>query len=342
MPVFVVGSPRSGTTLLYDMLMSAGGFAIYLGESSIFNVVAPRFGNLGVRKNRDKMWNAWLGSRLFRASGIEPRSIESKMLENCRNAGDFLRTIMEEIARNQNARRWAGNTPEETLYLPLIKKTIPDALFIHVIRDGRDVALSLSRRRYIKPFPWKERETAIGAAIYWQWILKKGRRIGRTFGSDYTEIRFEQLVSDPRSALNNLSSFLDHELDYDRIQRTALGSVSQPNTSFKTQSPQEFNPVERWKKDLTADEVAKIEELIGETLIELGYGLANLETRHSWPGLVGEKFVYHSFFEAKLWAKNSAVIRAIRPALSSEEIDEIVVVDENGPEKVRQLTVEAH
>src|SRR2546422_1153119 len=175
MPVFVVGSPRSGTTLVYDMLMSAGGFAVYLGESSIFNVVAPRFGNLGVRKNREKMWHAWLGSKLFRASGIDPQRVETKILDNCRNAGDFLRTIMEEIARNQNAQRWAGNTPEEILYLPLIKRTIPDALVIHVIRDGRDVALSLSRKRYIKPFPWKKRENAIGAAIYWERIGKKGR-----------------------------------------------------------------------------------------------------------------------------------------------------------------------
>ena len=117
--------------------------------------------------------------------------------------------------------------------------------------------------------------------------------------------------------------------------------MSKPNTSFKTQSPQEFNPVERWKKDLAAHELAKIEELIGETLTELGYRLASPETHHSGLGLVGQKFVYHSFFEVKLWAKNSAVIRAIRPALSSEEIDEIVIVDENGPEKIRQLNVEA-
>jgi Sulfotransferase family len=341
MPVFVIGSPRSGTTLLYDMLMSAGGFAIYLGESSIFNVVAPRFGNLAVRKNREQMWNAWLGSRLFRASGIDPGFIQSKICENCQNAGDFIRAIMEEVARNQNALRWAGNTPEETLYLPLIKRTIPDALFVHVIRDGRDVALSLSRRRYIKPFPWRERETAIGAAIYWEWILKKGRRVGKTLGSDYSEIRFEQLVSDPRSTLRNLSSFLDHELDYDRIQRTALGSVSKPNTSFKTQSRQEFNPVERWKKDLTGKELATIEELIGETLSELGYSLASRERRRRGLGSVSKKFVYQSFFEAKLWAKNSAIIRAIRPKLTSAEIDRIVVVDDNGPEKIRHLTIEA-
>ena len=343
MPVFVVGSPRSGTTLVYDMLMSAGGFAIYLGESSIFNVVAPRFGDLGVRKNREKMWHAWLGSKLFRASGIDPQRVETKILDNCRNAGDFLRTIMEEIARNQNALRWAGNTPEEILYLPLIKRTIPDALVIHVIRDGRDVALSLSRKRYIRPFPWKKRETPVGAAIYWEWMVKRGRCFGRALGSDYTEIQFEQLVSDPRSTLNRLSTFLDHGLDYERIQRTALGSVSKPNTSFEVESANNFNPIRRWKQQLTPMEVTDIEELVGETLAELGYtpSSSSGRGRHSefaW----SRKLAYRFFFEAKLWAKNSAVIRAMRPKLTSEEIDKIVIADETGPEKIRHLSVETN
>src|SRR5438094_9988640 len=90
MPVFVVGRPRSGTTLVYDMLMSAGGFAIYLGESSIFNVVAPRFGDLGLRTNRQKIGHAWLGSKLFRASGIDPPRVGNKLLAICRNTQDCL------------------------------------------------------------------------------------------------------------------------------------------------------------------------------------------------------------------------------------------------------------
>src|SRR2546428_13774863 len=72
-------------------------------------------------------------------------------------------------------RRQGRNTPEEVLTLPVSRKTIPDTLVIHVIRDGRDVALSLSRKRYIKPFPWKKRESVIGAAIYWERIVKKGQ-----------------------------------------------------------------------------------------------------------------------------------------------------------------------
>jgi hypothetical protein len=69
------------------------------------------------------------------------------------------------VARQQGARRWAGNTPEEILHLSTIKKTLPDALVVHVIRDGRDVSVSLSNRRFIRPFPWKSRETQEGGRV---------------------------------------------------------------------------------------------------------------------------------------------------------------------------------
>ena len=109
-PVFVVGSARSGTTLLYDTLLSAGGFAIYLGESNIFNLLAPRFGDLRVRKNREKMLNVWLGSRLFRVSGLERWKIEERV-HDCQNAGDFLRVVMDELARAAECLALGGKCP---------------------------------------------------------------------------------------------------------------------------------------------------------------------------------------------------------------------------------------
>jgi Sulfotransferase family len=327
-PVFVVGSPRSGTTLLYDTLLSAGGFAIYLGESNIFNLLAPRFGDLRVRKNRERMFNVWLGSRLFRVSGLERRQIEEKV-HNCRNAGDFLRLVMDELARQQKTWRWAGNAPEEILHLREIKETIPEALIIHVIRDGRDVSLSLSEKRYIRPFPWKDRETPEGAALYWEWIVQKGRASGAMLGQDYTEVRFEELVRDPRIVLGRLSSFLDHQLDYDRIKRTAIGTVARPNSSFSAKQRRGFDPVARWKRQLAPEQLTRIEGLVGSTLSELGYELAT-------PGraacnrvqLAWNRVLYRGFFDLKFHSKKSRVLRALRPPLTSEEVDQIVVVDD--------------
>lgn len=325
-PVFVVGCARSGTTLLYDTLLSAGGFVVYLGESNIFNLLAPRFGDLSVRRNREKMLQVWLGSRLFRVSGLDRGQVEST-IDQWQNAGDFLRVVMGELARQQGAIRWAGNAPEEILHLEEIKKTIPEALIVHVIRDGRDVSLSLSQKRYIRPFPWKKRETPEGAALYWEWIVEKGRAAGRKFGSDYSEVRFEELVRDPRAVLRRLSGFLDHPLDYDRVQKTAIGAVARPNTSFSKQQHAEFNPVARWKKQLSTQQLTRIEGLVGGTLEGLGYSLATPGRAACNPAaLAWDRLLYRNFFELKAWSKKSRVLRALRPHLTSQEVDEIVIV----------------
>lgn len=156
----------------------------YLGESNIFNLLAPRFGDLTIRENRQRMLRVWLGSSLFRVSGLEPGDVESRIENDCRSAGDSLRIVMDELARQQGARRWAGNAPEEILHVSQIKKTLPEALVIHVIRDGRDVSVSLSNTRYIRPFPWKSRETPEGAALCWESIVRKDRAAGAQLGDD--------------------------------------------------------------------------------------------------------------------------------------------------------------
>jgi len=326
-PVFVVGSARSGTTLLYDTLLSSGGFALYFGESNIFNFLGPRVGDLRVPENRRRMLDVWLGSRLFAVSGLDRQRVEEIIDDGCQNAGDFLRIIMDEIASRQRAWRWAGNAPEEILHIRRIKETIPEALIIHMIRDGRDVSISLSEKRYIRPFPWKDRETPEGAALYWQWIVQKGRAAGAALGGDYTEVRFEELVREPQAVLRRLSAFLDHDLDHDRIKRNAVGVVATPNTSFKKNA--NFNPLARWKTQLTPERLARIEALVGPTLADLGYEVATAPASDSNPiDLAWTRFVYRQFFELKLQYKKNRFFRAFRPALTSREVDASVIVDD--------------
>src|SRR6266853_585175 len=144
-PVFVLGCGRSGTTLLYHMLLSAGGFAVYRAESNAINLLEPRFRNLRTKRNKERLMEAWLASKLFERSGLDKEAIKGKVIAECQNGGDFLRIIMGAMARNQNVERWADCTPEHLLYLERIKETIPEALIIHIIRDGRDVALSTAK-----------------------------------------------------------------------------------------------------------------------------------------------------------------------------------------------------
>src|ERR1700745_3545789 len=87
-PVFVLGCPRSGTTLLYHMLLSAGDFVVYRAESQVFNLLEPRFGDLFSNRNKRKLLRAWEASALFTKTGLAADQIERDVLANCQNAGD--------------------------------------------------------------------------------------------------------------------------------------------------------------------------------------------------------------------------------------------------------------
>src|SRR5277367_5994388 len=89
-PVFVLGCGRSGTKFLYHTLLSAGGFAVYHSESNAFNLLGLRFGNLASRRNRRHLLDEYYTSKLFHRTGLEPRDIDERVMQDCRNAGDFL------------------------------------------------------------------------------------------------------------------------------------------------------------------------------------------------------------------------------------------------------------
>jgi hypothetical protein len=305
-PVFVLGCGRSGTTLLYHMILSAGDFAVYRTESNAINLLEPRFGDLRSRKNKEKLMDAWVDSKLFRLSGLDACRIRERVLAECQNGGDFLSIIMGEIARQQGVRRWADCTPEHLLHLPRIKETIPDALVIHIIRDGRDVALSTDRLGYIKRAPWDRKPSVMVAGLYWEWMVKRGREDGRGLGDNYTEVRFEELINEPRATLRRLSEFIDHDLDYDRIQKVGIGSVSEPNTSFKEKpAGVKFSPLGRWKQGFSAENLVMFEALVGQTLQDLGYPLATTDAKQlDRPDLKRMRAIYRKYFDCKLYLKS--------------------------------------
>lgn len=330
-PVFVVGCPRSGTTLLYDMLLSAGGFAVYLAESNVFNLLVPRFGDPGVESNRRRLLDVWLQTKLFRAGHIDPAPLQARLDAECHHAGDFLKIFMEEICRTQQVNRWADNSPEEILYLPLIKLLFPNALVVHIIRDGRDAAASLNKQGWIRPLPGDRRLLASG--MYWEWIVRKGRSYGKALGADYTELRFEDLIARPKQILADLGKFLDHDLDYERIRQVGIGSVGQPNTSFPQESKNAgFNPIGRWKTSFSPSELAEFEDAVGPYLQELGYPVANsADSKHS-SRAARKRALYPRYFDTKIWLKNTWLYRAyygrLDRSVNISRINYIVMADD--------------
>lgn len=302
-PVFVTGCARSGTTLLYHTLLSSGGFAVYFAEPAVFDMLVPRFRDLGVPKHRAELMKDWLNSKMFKASGLRREEIEAKILSQCKSNADFLVIVMEEIARSQGKERWAVWGPDNLLYMPQIKKQVPEAKFIHIIRDGRDVALSLHREGWIRTLPWDRSKGLLVAALHWLWKVNRGRRWGRHFGLDYLELRFEDLLSKRDEVLLLISEFIGYEIDPAFIEKNALGTLKDSNSTFRA-TAQQNAPVGRWRTLLSQSEIDLLESVLGPTLLELGYEVSRPSLQPCNLRTHAMRAIYPAFFDAKLWCKS--------------------------------------
>jgi hypothetical protein len=259
------------------------------------------------RANREKIAQTWLRSKGFRRTGLDAEQLSARILKECRNGGDFIRVVMDSVANTQHLQRWAVYDPDNVLHVERVKRDIPNALFVHIIRDGRDIALSLKKMGGFAPLPWDrgQTESLVATSLYWEWMLRKGREHGRRFAADYIEIRYEDLISNPKDVLGKLGGFLDHDLDYDRIQRAGLGRLSETNSSFREEGDSEtIKPLGRWKERLAPVDVAAIEATVSECLQENGYELSlpanerRRTFRQSWM-----RSEYPTFLNTKLWLK---------------------------------------
>ncbi len=183
-PIFVIGSARSGTTMLRLMLDSHA--RISSGEETHFlQQMEPVVG---------KQW------RLLERYGF-PREY---WLDRLRHLyGDF----QAEYAARRGKVRWADKDPANTLILPFVDELYPDAQYIHLLRDGHDVVASHRDR-------WGYRSGARAARGAWRKYVEAARSFGATVGpSRFIEVRYEALVADPETELRRLFDFLGEAWD---------------------------------------------------------------------------------------------------------------------------------
>jgi hypothetical protein len=291
--------------LLYHILLSTGDFAYYRAESHVFDIIVPRFGSLRTTAAKRKMLDTWLSSRLFEVSGLEARGISDRVLSECHSGGDFLRALMESIADDQGVSRWADCTPAHLLFMRQIKRQIPSARFIHIVRDGRDVALSLDKLGWVPALPWDRRPTLLIAGLRWEWVVQRGRKEGSKLGNDYLEVAFEKVADWDTETMARIAEFIDHELNYEEIQASAVGSVGAPNTAFESGgSGAAFKPVGRWKSKFPKEQLEALEGMIGDSLTSLGYSLSTDNGEHrSSMSLRLMRAEYQQFWSLKHWVK---------------------------------------
>jgi hypothetical protein len=304
--------------------LSSGGFAIYRTHLAVFESLIPRFGSLKKRGNRERLLKTWLRTKSFRRTGLNADILSSRILNECNGGPDFIRTVMEAVAQSQRVPRWALYDPDNVLHIEKLKASIPNALFLHIVRDGRDIALSLKKMGGFRPLPWQRSRTGslLATALYWEWIVRNGREGGQKFPADYMEIRYEDLVTTPDQSLQRIGKFLEHDLDYGRIRSVGLGRLSESNSSFREERVEErISPVGRWKQRLSRAEVGAIEATVGDCLEETGYSLS-LPEEERRPRIrdKARRVMYWSFLNTKSWLKvNTAVGRLVD--LSALEIE---------------------
>jgi Sulfotransferase family len=284
MPI-IVGVPRSGTTLLRFMLDSHPSLAIPPETGFLalplkwFRMVAPRETLFRVVTRLPLKSGPWqdfgLDAPEFRQRlrQIEPFDL-----------GEGLRTFYRLYAEKQNKPRYGDKTPLYCKHLQAIETLLPEAHFVHIIRDGRDVALSLRTMSFA---PAQDIPTL---ALYWRKLIENARRAGRHCRA-YMEVRYEALVEDPPAVLHSVCSFL--KLDFDSAmlrywERTAERlrehkassrikgrlAVTHEQRLFQHRLALKVPQVDRildWKNKMTPAERAQFLHCAGEMLEELGY-----------------------------------------------------------------------
>lgn len=274
---FIVGSSRSGTSLLRSMLNAHPLLAIPPETHFIPSVARacaeaedPRTCFIdGVLRSRN--WSLMaLDERMLReqVSALDPFTVS-----------EAIRGFFELYASQQGKTRWGDKTPMYAGHMELIQDQIPEASFIHIIRDGRDVSLSalpLMRRQ-------NPEATLEDAARYWVRRVTATRRKSAKV-RNYLEVRYENIIQNTEPELRRICEYINLAWDPVLLRYYAQKQEEQPNgkvaTSTPTRAPErrenlppDPTRMHRWQSDMSHEELAGVEAITGTLLAELGYGV---------------------------------------------------------------------
>lgn len=273
-PIFVSGCPRSGTTLLQVMLHAHQRIAIPPEDRELLEIyhARHRYGDLRKPSNHRRLAQRLAQVRRFRLSAD---AITSVVLAAPPTLGSALGAVRQAYARQFDKPRWGDKRPVFLLEYDVILRLFPDAQLIHIVRDGRACVASLKR------MPWWE-TGAIGGMARWVESISAGERLRRRLRADqYCEIRYEDLVGDPRAVAHQLCTFLGEEFDEAMLSPEAVAVVAVPRRKRhqrQTREPINTRSVESWREELTPQEVALFERVAGRHLSAHGYALTNQTT----------------------------------------------------------------
>jgi Sulfotransferase family len=271
-PVFIVGCGRSGTTMLRLMLDAHPELAIpgethflmalwkhrdaYLVEG---HVDAEALAGDAMRTHQFGYWGVPQEAVLRRVGALVDPGF-----------GDVLSAVYMTYADQHGKRRWGDKTPQYVRSMRELSGIFAGARFIHVIRDGRDVALSYLSLEWGPPTVWR-------AAHVWRSDVTAGRSAGRALGPQrYLELRYEDLVRNPEDELRRACAFLGMAFDpvmleYHRDAEKRIHARPDTVRSHASATRPPTVGLRDWRTEMTEQQVEAFESVAGRLLAELGY-----------------------------------------------------------------------
>lgn len=263
-PVFIIGCQRSGTSLLYRILSETLNIGFGRDNTLFINYIKRlgKYKDLNKKRNLKQLLLDLEKRQVYqrRFSGLNISSDEFISCLEKREYEDIVRTIYAYWALLHGKTRWGGKTPDYTAHQKTLSILFPDVKIIHIIRDGRDVSLSLARLKWGPNDPYT-------AAKYWKVRVNKGSSGKQILGKNYTEIKYEDLLKYPEQTFYNIISFLNYsDIDPDRamndFRENVIPGINADNAY-------------KWKTKMTPADKRIFEIEAGDILENNGYELLN-------------------------------------------------------------------
>jgi Sulfotransferase family len=274
-PIFVLGCPRSGTTLLQLMLHAHPRIAIPPETRFLLTCYASRnsFGDLRAEPARRALAESIVGKRqtLFYDLGLDAAEITEEIVSGPPTLGSALGTVFAAYAQRFGKPRWGDKRPGYYDYIPALLRLFPQAQIVHLIRDGRDCVASLME------MPWFKQDIYAAIAT-WVEAIDRGRWAARRLpGDTYVELRYEHLAANPAAGLTALCGFLGEDFDAAMTEPYKLADVAVPKrAAWHAGTHQQVSPARSgsWQNRLEPWQIALCEAVMGRRLRALGYELS--------------------------------------------------------------------
>ena len=221
---------------------------------------------------------AVLSYRRFYRMGLDETEVNAAA-ENCRDYATFVGRLYTLRGQKKQKPLSGEKTPDFCRKIPVLHTLFPKARFVHIIRDGRDTALSTLNWATANKGPGKWplwNEDPVGTcALWWRWQAGTGQRDGWILGHDhYLQVKYENLVAEPENELRTIASFLGIPYSDAMANYHAGKTRHAPGLSAKSAWLPPVKNLRDWLTDMPAEDIEVFEGIAGGLLRETGYSLS--------------------------------------------------------------------